>query len=109
MQAPEIEPKIAYAIDSFDIWIPCNCKRGYHVHGSGGDFSNRVTSRIGHGMPECKPYSTIIINDTTLRTTVVSRGPRSRKWKTSAKQFELMKTKKVKFDARCARILALRR
>ena len=82
--------KGAYAIDSYNIWVECNCKKGYHTHGSNGDYTtNRAESRCSHGSSECEPYDTIIINNDTLRCTVIGR--KKGKWKLSADQFDFRK------------------
>ena len=45
----------------------CKCKKGFHVHGNGGDpFSNRVESRSCH----CQAFEgpvRIVIDEDTLR------------------------------------------
>ena len=45
----------------------CNCKKGFHVHGNGGDpFANRVESRSSH-CAEFKGEMRIHITDNTIR------------------------------------------
>ena len=86
----------AYAIDSFNIWVPCTCKQGYHIHGSSHDYeTNRKEDRVHHCVFKgCTPYNEIVINDKTLRTTVKRRNKTGeRKWFTCNKQFEFRKRK----------------
>jgi len=80
----------AFAIDIFNIWIPCTCKQGYHIHGSGNDYTtNRIEHRCSHGLKGCEPYSEIVINDNTLRTTVKRRNKTGiKKWFVDDKQFK---------------------
>ena len=80
----------AFAIDSFNIWVPCTCKQGYHIHGSNGDYKkNRIEYRVSHGLKDCTPYSEIVINDNTLRTTIKRRNKTGiRKWYTCDEQFK---------------------
>ena len=44
----------------------CNCKRGFHSHGSAGDVSNRVEERVSH-CPQCPGELRIHITDATIR------------------------------------------
>ena len=44
----------------------CNCKRGFHSHGSAGDLSNRVEERVSH-CPQCPGELRIHITDATIR------------------------------------------
>ena len=45
---------------------PCSCKRGFHIHGSNGDLSNREEHRSCH----CSKYdgpACVVIDDDTER------------------------------------------
>ena len=45
----------------------CNCKKGFHLHGNGGDpFTNRVEHRSSH-CPEFDGEVNIHITDNTTR------------------------------------------
>ena len=57
----------AYEITSAIVKYRCQCKRGFHIHGSAGDLSNRVEERVSH----CHLYPDvpvrIHITDATIR------------------------------------------
>ena len=73
---------------TINIWVPCDCKAGYHIHGSNNNYTlNRTESRCSHCT--LNDYNTIVINDDTLRTTVKRRMKTgNRTWFICNKQFE---------------------
>ena len=49
---------------------PCSCKRGFHIHGSNGDLSNREEYRSSHCHSAVHKYDgpvCIVIDDDTER------------------------------------------
>ena len=49
---------------------PCSCKRGFHIHGSNGDLSNREEHRSCHCYSALHKYDgpvCIVIDDDTER------------------------------------------
>ena len=68
---------VAIAIDKNNIYVPCkkmpNCcnRRGFNIHGNAkGTLENRSSGRSSHC--SCN-YNNIIVDDTTVRATLVKR------------------------------------
>ena len=63
---PEIDVQ-AFEMTDTTFKYRCKCKKGFHLHGNGGDpFSNRVESRSSH-CPEFDGEVNIHITDNTTR------------------------------------------
>ena len=45
----------------------CQCKRGWHSHGNGGDTSNRTEYRVAHCLKHAGKQMAIHITDETVR------------------------------------------
>ena len=63
---PEIDVQ-AFVMTDTVFKYRCNCKKGFHIHGNGGDpFTNRVESRSSH-CPEFDGEVDIHITNNTIR------------------------------------------
>ena len=63
---PEIDVQ-AFEMTDTTFKYRCKCKKGFHIHGNGGDpFTNRVEHRSSH-CPEFEGDVRIHITDNTMR------------------------------------------
>ena len=68
MPALDFEFVHAYEMNDTQLKYRCKCKKGYHVHGNGGDpLTNRVEYRASHCPHRLSKNLEIHITDKTIR------------------------------------------